>query len=107
MNSDIFNNPLFQSLAPEKLRFIQEFHQMAKPSDSKQATPFFMQMMQQARQKGIQFTPNETELLIQLLKSNMSEADQKKADMMLRFFHRKNWAEHTLEASCYMGNLMS
>ena len=78
MNTDIFNNPLFQNLAPEKLKFIQEFHQMAKPSDSKQAAPFFMQMMQQARQREIQF-----------LKSNMSEADQKKADMMLRFFHRR------------------
>lgn len=89
MNADIFNNPLFQSLAPEKLKFIQDFHQMSKPSDSKQAAPFFMQMMQQAKRQGIQFTPNETELLIQLLVSNLSEADRKKADMMLRFFRQR------------------
>ncbi len=84
MNSDIFNNPLFQNLSPEKLKFLMEFQSMQKPTDTKNAAPFFMNTMNQAKQQGIQFSREESSVLIQLLMQNMPEVERKKAEMLLR-----------------------
>lgn len=89
MSSNIFQNPVFQNLSPEKLQFLMEFHEMQKPDNANQAAPFFMQTLKQAKNKGIQFTPDESTLLIEILKQNMSEADQKKADMIMQMMSRK------------------
>ena len=52
MSLNIFQNPAFQNLSPEKLQFLMEFQQMAKPSSMKDAAPFFMQSLKQAQEKG-------------------------------------------------------
>ena len=83
MDSNIFNNPLFQNLSPEKLQFLMEFQNQQKPKDANNAAPFFMNTMQQAQQQGIQFSQDESSLLINLLMQNMPEADRKKAEMIL------------------------
>ena len=36
-----------------------------------------------AKREGIQFTPNETDLIIEILKQNMSPEEQRKADQLL------------------------
>ena len=36
-----------------------------------------------AKKEGIQFTPNETDLIIEILKQNMSPEEQRKADQIL------------------------
>ena len=36
-----------------------------------------------AKQEGIQFTPNETDLIIEILKQNMTPEEQRKADQLL------------------------
>lgn len=83
MNSNIFQDPAFQNLSPEKLQFLMEFQQMAKPSSMKDAAPFFMQSLKEAKSKGILFSGEESSLLIEILKQNMSAQEQKKADMIL------------------------
>ena len=83
MSLNIFQNPAFQNLSPEKLQFLMEFQQMAKPSSMKDAAPFFMQSLKQAQEKGIRFSGEESSLLIEILKQNISPQEQKKADMIL------------------------
>lgn len=84
MDANIFNNPLFQNLSPEKLNFLMEFQRQQKPSDAQAAAPFFMNTMQQAQKKGIHFSTEESALLIQLLLQNMPPNDRKKAELLLR-----------------------
>ena len=83
MSGNIFQNPAFQNLSPEKLQFLMEFQQMAKPSSMKDAAPFVMESLKQAQSKGIRFSNDESSLLIEILKQNMSPQEQKKADMIL------------------------
>ena len=89
MNSNIFQNPAFQNLSPEKLQFLMEFQNMQKPSSTKDAAPFFMQSLKQAQNQGIQFSKEESSLLIEILKQNMSPQEQKKADLILRMMHMR------------------
>lgn len=89
MDNNIFNNPLFQNLSPEKLQFLMEFQNQQKPKDAGSAAPYFMNTMQKAQDKGIQFTQDESSLLIQLLMQNMPEADRRKAEMLLMMLGKK------------------
>lgn len=90
MNSNIFNHPAFQNLSPEKLHFLMEFQNTSKPSSMQSAAPFFMQMLRQARSKGIQFSEDESSLLIDILKQNMTPQEQKKADMILNMIKKNH-----------------
>lgn len=89
MNSSIFNTPAFQNLSSEKLQFLMEFQNMAKPSSMHNAAPFFMQILRQAQSKGIRFSEEESSLLIDILKQNMTPQEQKKADMILNMIKKR------------------
>lgn len=89
MDSSLFNNPLFQNLSPEKLQFLMEFQNAQKTSDPNSAAPLFMNAMNQAQDQGIRFEQNESSLLIRLLMQNMSEAERKKAELLLMLLKNK------------------
>lgn len=85
MVNDIFqNNPLLQNMAPEKLQFLMNFASSQKPTDMKEMMPFMLATMNSAKANNIQFTEPETELLITLLKQNMSEEEAAKADKIIQ-----------------------
>lgn len=86
MANDIFqNNPLLQNMAPEKLQFLMNFASSQKPTDIKEMMPFLLATMNSAKANNIQFTDPETELLITVLKQNMSEEEAAKADKIIQF----------------------
>ncbi len=78
------NNPLLKSMAPEKLQFLLNFAGSQKPTDMKDMMPFLLATMNSAKNKNIQFTEPETELLISILKQNMSPEEAAKADKMIQ-----------------------
>lgn len=85
MVNDIFqNNPLLQNMAPEKLQFLMNFASSQKPTDIKEMMPFLLGAMNSAKANNIQFTDPETELLITILKQNMSEEEAIKADKIIQ-----------------------
>ena len=45
MDSNLFNNPAFASLSPEKLQFLLSFAQKEKPLNMKDAMPFLLSNM--------------------------------------------------------------
>ena len=84
-NSNPFqNNPAFANLSPEKLQFVSNFANMKKPTQMQEMMPFLMSSMNQAKKENIDFSPAESDLLIELLKQNLSPAEAKKADMILQ-----------------------
>lgn len=84
-NNNIFqNNPAFANLTPEKLQFLSNFANAKKPSKMQEMMPFLMASMNQAKKDNIQFTPSESDLLIELLKQNLSPEEAKKADMIVQ-----------------------
>lgn len=85
MANDIFqNNPLLHNMAPEKLQFLMNFASSRKPTDIKEMMPFLLATMNSAKANNIQFTDPETELLITVLKQNMSEEEAAKADKIIQ-----------------------
>lgn len=89
MDSNIFNNPLFQNLSPEKLKFLMEFQNAQKPTQSTQAGNFFTNTMQQAQKEGIQFSKEESSLLIDLLMQNMSDQERQKAQLLMMLLKKR------------------
>ena len=90
MANDIFqNNPLLQNMAPEKLQFLMNFASSQKPTDIKEMMPFLLATMNSAKANNIQFTDPETELLITVLKQNMSEEESAKADKIIQLMKNR------------------
>lgn len=85
MDNNLFqNNPAFNNLSPEKLAFLMNFANSKKPTKIQEMMPFLMSSMTQAKKENIQFTPSESDLLIDILKKNLSPEEAHKVDMMMR-----------------------
>lgn len=90
MNPNFFeNNDAFKNLSPEKLQFLMNFANAKKPTQMQEMMPFLIASMNQAKQKNIQFSSSETELLIELLKKNLPPEESKKVDKMMQFMKKK------------------
>ena len=90
MDNNIFqNNPAFHNLSPEKLAFLMNFANSKKPTQIQEMMPFLMSSMNQAKKENIQFTPSESDLLIEILKQNLSPEEAHKVDMMMRIIRPK------------------
>lgn len=90
MDNNIFqNNPAFKNLSPEKLAFLMNFANSKKPTQMQEMMPFLMSSMNQAKKENIQFTPSESDLLIEILKQNLSPEEAHKVDMMMRIMRPK------------------
>ena len=71
MDSNLFNNPAFANLSPEKLQFLLSFAQKEKPLNMKDAMPFLLSNMRQAKENHIDF-----ELLCDLLSKDLPPESQ-------------------------------
>ena len=83
------NNPLLNGMSPEKLQFLMEFANSPKPSNMKDMMPFLLMSMNSAKSKDIQFSDPETDLLVTILKQNMSKDESAKADKILQFMKNR------------------
>lgn len=83
------NNPLLNGMSPEKLQFLMNFASSNKPTDIKEMMPFLLGTMNKAKKDNIQFTDPETELLVNILKQNMSADEASKADKILKLMKER------------------
>ena len=89
-NNNMFqNNPAFANLTPEKMNFLMNFANTKKPTQMQEMMPFLLASMNQAKKENIQFSPTETDLLIEVLKQSLSPEEAKKADMIINFMKNK------------------
>ena len=86
------NNENFKDISPEKLNFLMQFAAQNKSNNAKEMSNMTMGAVSAAKQEGIQFSPTETDLIIEVLKQNMTPAEQQKADqilMLMRNFKKR------------------
>lgn len=84
MNMDfIKKSPDTANIPPEKLDFLMQFASQNFNGDAKQLASQLSNAASSAKQKGLTFNQQETSLLINLLKQNMSPAEQQKADRII------------------------
>ena len=77
------NNANFANISPEKLNFLMNFAAQNKSGNAQDMSNMIMGAVNNAKQAGISFTPNETDLIVEVLKQNMSPEEQRKADQIL------------------------
>lgn len=82
LNSILHNHNL-NGISPEKLNFLLTFASQNPSGNTKEMTSTLMKAMSTAKKKNLEFTSNETEVLVELLKQNMSPEEQKKADQLM------------------------
>lgn len=77
---DWINNPALKNMDPAKLElFILAASQVEGKSGNAMA-PIMMSLIMNANKKGIQFTPDEISLILQVLKQGKSPAEQQNID---------------------------
>lgn len=90
MAYDFFkNNPMLSGMPPEKLQFLMNFANAQKPKNMNEMMPFLLSAMNNAKSNNIQFTGPETELLFNILKSNMSPEEARKADKIIQLVNSR------------------
>ena len=81
-NDDWKNDPRLNNISPEKLNILTNIISGAKGLSNEAIIPFFLKQTNEASSKGIIFSDSETELIIDVLKTNMTPEQIKRIDMV-------------------------
>ena len=83
MNQNLINNPNLASIDTAKLQMLQSLASQGAGKGSQELMPFLMMAMKQTRQKGMSFTPEEMNLIIDVMKSGKSPEETAQIDKIL------------------------
>ena len=76
------NPNLSRSIPPAKLRIILELMEASRGKGTDSVMPLLMQANQKMQQQGLQFTPVESQLILDMLKEDMSPEEIRRLEMM-------------------------
>lgn len=89
MNYQAFTStPEFNRLHPVKQQIIREIMHANMPSSPEVMLPKIMSINKELSKRNLSFTKEETTILINVMKSNMTPAEQQKVDMLMGMFFR-------------------
>lgn len=71
-----------RNISPAKLRIILELMEASKGKSSDAIMPLFMQANQKMQQQGLQFTSEESQLILDMFKQDMTPEERKRIEMM-------------------------
>lgn len=87
--SFLLNNPQLNNISPEKLQFLMEMANQNSGSSPKDMASALMSASATAQKRGVGFDSSEMDLIVEVLKQNMSDADRKKADLILNMMRNR------------------
>ena len=73
---DLVGNPLLKDINPQKMQILGEVLSQAGTKSTNELLPYFMAASQKASSMGVAFSNQETDLIIDLLTQNMSDAEK-------------------------------
>lgn len=85
---DFFSTPEFQKLHPVKKQIIQELVSNQETMSPETILSKVMTINKELSKRNLNFSKEESSLLIQILKQSMSPSDQQKVDLLMGLFHR-------------------
>lgn len=71
-----------RNIPPAKLRIILDLMEASRGKETDSIMPLLMQANQKMQQQGLQFTPNESQLILDLLKEDMTPDEIRRLEMM-------------------------
>ena len=83
-SNDWKNDKRLNNISPEKLNTLTNIILGAKGLSNDAIIPFFIKQTNESASKGIYFSDEETDLIIDVLKTNMTPEQIKKIDMIKR-----------------------
>lgn len=87
-NTDWKQDPRLKNMDPAKLHYIEAFADRIRHTPKNQLIPVFMSLQTETRQRNLEFTNDETELLVSILTADMDPSQRQKLEM-LKFFAKK------------------
>ncbi len=81
---DWLNNPALKNMDPAKLELFKLAASQVEGKSDNAMAPVIMSLIMNANKKGIQFTPDEISLILQVLKQGKSPAEQKNIDQTVQ-----------------------
>ena len=79
-NNKWMDDPILNNISTEKLEALTKIIEGAKGMDPKKMFVFFLTESNNARKNGVNFTNEETELILNVLKQNMTAEEIKRID---------------------------
>lgn len=79
------NNDKLSSIDPVKLKIIDEIRRQSKTKSTEELLPEVMKINQELNRRNMNFTKQETELLMEAIEESLSPADKKKFQMLKSF----------------------
>lgn len=88
MEEFLLNNPALLGMDPAKLNFIKNFAQKSKPDSMKDAMPFLLANMNQAKKENINFSNSEVQLIAEILTKDFSPEEKAKVKRIMTMLGR-------------------
>lgn len=79
------NNPKLQGVDPMKLRVIMEIREQSKHKSMEELLPEIMKINQELNRRNMNFTKDETALLMDAIEESLSPAEKQKFNMIKGF----------------------
>ena len=84
---DWLNNPALKNMDAAKLELFKLAASQVEGKSGNAIAPIMMSLIMNANKKGIQFTPDEISLILQVLKQGKSPAEQQSIDQTVQLVH--------------------
>ena len=84
MDSDWMNNPNLAGIDPAKLAMLQSLASQGSQKSQKELLPFLMAAASSSQKNGTQFSRDEMDLIVEVLKSGKSREEAAKIDQMMQ-----------------------
>lgn len=78
------NDPSLSNISPEKLQFLQKMVFESKNLSKKELLPFFMSISKLSKEKNIQFTKEEMDAIILVLKAHSTPEELEKINKVMQ-----------------------
>ena len=78
------NNPAMKNIDPAKLELIRMAASKTSGKTGKELAPVMLALITSANKQGIQFTPDEVTLILEILKQGKSKDEQEQIDRTVR-----------------------
>ena len=79
-----FQDPRIKDISPAKLTFLLNLAQQIEGKNQKQAMPVLVGAVASASRQNLQFTPEEFQLIFEIMKEGKSEAEKRQMDETLK-----------------------
>ena len=88
------NHPAMKNLDPVKLELIRTAARQTKGKSGKAQAPVMLSLIVSANKRGIRFTPEETDLILAIMKEGKSDSEKKQIDHMVDSVRKTKEGSH-------------